>query len=773
MLDISKKYFSLDGKPLYIYSGEMHYFRIAPEKWKLHLDRAKEAGLNTVSTYIPWSWHEYEEGKFDFTGETHPQRNLAGFLKEVKDSGLYISVRIGPFSNAELKGEGIPLWLMDNYPEIYSVGAGIVNLPHTTLISYINPTFRKFIEKWYDKVVPQIVDYQINNGGNILLTQLCNEIGMIQWVNGMGDYSDQATAMYRDYLKKKYGNINKLNEEYLGDDFKSFEEIQQPAVREKSCGWQDFWDWSDFYKNYFADYYSYLNKLATERGVKTPVIANIPQFIDFDTRGRGFASPMTSAFYKYMPAKVDNVIFGGAYQMRRMDYENFHDVCITTQVVKSLTDYKNPVVCAELQTGIMRDKPRLYATDVELNLKTSMAAGVDGVNCYMFSGGENPDNIGMFGKRHKWQAPVDGDGEIDDKFCALQEYGDFVKTFGEVMASTKPVSQTTLGMYGPYYGTEFLSPTDSAFLVYARDRFLFDGVARLLSLSNISYNAVDLLEKDLDPADVESLWVFAISFMDENIQKKLAKYVKDGGTLILFPELPDRDLAGKECTALIDEMGIKLNNKVAPSTVNFGDQDCFVEGGVSVVDVEGDYETLASVDEGPCSISKKCGKGKFIFIGTPISHTYDYHADIIGDIAYQEAGVRNDIKIFPRDIIGLLRSGDNGSFIFLNNYHQKKYVADIELTVPECNIDLKESNIAVCARTTKILPIDVKLSQSLKIVFSTVEILKINEGEEEIEFTVKGCAGENARIILEVEGKRVEQEHTMEGKTDKVRIKLK
>ncbi|MFC2061297.1 beta-galactosidase [Elusimicrobiota bacterium] len=305
-----KGYFELKGSPFYLFSGEMHYFRIQPSKWSIHLNRAKEAGLNTVSTYIPWSWHEYEEGKFDFTGTTHPQRNLKQFLKEVNDSGLYLSVRIGPFSNAELKGEGIPSWLLKNYPQVYSTGEGITNLPHTVLISYINPLFRDFTRKWYDEVIPNIVPLQVDKGGNIILTQLCNEIGMIQWVNGRGDYSKEAVCMYQKYLEEKYKTIDKLHESYAGSSFKGFEDIKQPMNRE-SCGWQDLWDCADFYRIYFSDYYKYLYDLAVERGVSVPVIANIPQFIDFDVRGRGLASPMTSSFYRYIPEKVSNVVFGG------------------------------------------------------------------------------------------------------------------------------------------------------------------------------------------------------------------------------------------------------------------------------------------------------------------------------------------------------------------------------------------------------------------------------------------------------------------------------
>ena len=58
----------VNDKPFFMYSGEIHYFRIPKEKWADRLRKAKETGLNMVSSYIPWSWHEPSEKVFDFKG---------------------------------------------------------------------------------------------------------------------------------------------------------------------------------------------------------------------------------------------------------------------------------------------------------------------------------------------------------------------------------------------------------------------------------------------------------------------------------------------------------------------------------------------------------------------------------------------------------------------------------------------------------------------------------------------------------------------------------
>ncbi|GAG49033.1 unnamed protein product, partial [marine sediment metagenome] len=95
-------------------------------------------------------------------------------------------------------------------------------------------------------------------------------------------------------------------------------------------------DWALFYKEYRAKYYAYLAELAREAKIEIPLLANIPHFYDFDVRGRGIYSPMTTCMFGDFSRFVPDVRFGGAYQMRRLDYENFHDIPVTTEVVRMI-----------------------------------------------------------------------------------------------------------------------------------------------------------------------------------------------------------------------------------------------------------------------------------------------------------------------------------------------------------------------------------------------------------------------------------------------------
>ncbi|HNC75444.1 MAG TPA: beta-galactosidase, partial [Elusimicrobiota bacterium] len=179
-MELTNGYFSLNGRPFFLYSGEVHYFRIPKTQWRARLTALKKAGFNTVSTYIPWSWHEPEEGRIDLTGETHPERDVMTFLDTAKSLGLFVSARVGPVSNAELVNEGIPGWLLSGYPDVFVTGRrNVGNLPHVTILSYLHPVFQEKVSRWYDALLPGVVQRQTTRGGNVLAVQLCNEVAMV------------------------------------------------------------------------------------------------------------------------------------------------------------------------------------------------------------------------------------------------------------------------------------------------------------------------------------------------------------------------------------------------------------------------------------------------------------------------------------------------------------------------------------------------------------------------------------------------------------------
>jgi len=687
---IKRNTFVQNGKPFFIYSGEIHYFRIPVALWEKHLKRAKEAGLNTVSFYIPWVWHEQEQGKFDWTGRTIPEKNLVGFLRLAKKYGLKVIARVGPVSNAELVNEGLPAWLVRNYPEIYAKGGGANYLPHVTIIAYENRTFRKYLKRWYENVLPVVCEHFDSKNGPVILVQLCNEIGMVHWLNKTPVRNSKTLLDWREFLRDRYGQIKKLNVAWQTKLHKFGKVVFLPSKLNGSINLQALADWGEFWRKYYSEYYAFLIKQAQNNAISSPYIINIPQFYDYDVRGRGVFAPMTTSMFRDFSRTCKQTVFGGAYQMRRLDYENFHDIAIATECVKMITAEEAPSMCAELQSGKMSDRPRIYPSDVSLNLAASCANGLNGLNCYMFSGGRNQKGLGVMGTYHEWQAPVASDGSTRSHYKMVKGFGEFIKKYGEKLAPTSKVTDLTFGFYLPYWATEYVNGPLPSYLEEQRNLFFFDGVARLLALANRHFDMVDLERVEQKELNRKSaLCVFSLEAMSEEVQKKIARYVLQGGKLLLYPMLPQKDLSGRQCTVLGEILGVKTKGIVQDelvtlvfnpvTTERIGDMR--VLGKISNMDTAGSSKTLFTVNGKPCGVLKNVCRGKAAILGFGLNHTFDYEVYIVDEIC-KMLGIKKTILVEPWDISVMVRADRKNAFVFAFNYHEepKRFWAKVNIS---------------------------------------------------------------------------------------------
>jgi beta-galactosidase len=103
-LRIEGDHFTLHGRPFQILSGELEYARIPRADWRDRLRKVHALGLNSITVYVFWNLHEPTPGVYDFTG----QNDVAEFLREAQQEGLYVVLRPGPYVCAEwdLGGHG-------------------------------------------------------------------------------------------------------------------------------------------------------------------------------------------------------------------------------------------------------------------------------------------------------------------------------------------------------------------------------------------------------------------------------------------------------------------------------------------------------------------------------------------------------------------------------------------------------------------------------------------------------------------------------------------
>jgi len=151
-------HFELDGKPFRVLAGEMHYARVPRAYWRDRLRKAKAMGLNTITTYVFWNVHEPEPGVFDFSGNN----DVAEFVREAQQEGLYVNLRPGPYSCAEWEFGGFPAWLLKD---------------HSMVVRGSDPKFVAAASRWIHRLGQELAPLQIDRGGPIIMVQIENEYG--------------------------------------------------------------------------------------------------------------------------------------------------------------------------------------------------------------------------------------------------------------------------------------------------------------------------------------------------------------------------------------------------------------------------------------------------------------------------------------------------------------------------------------------------------------------------------------------------------------------
>jgi beta-galactosidase len=162
--EFGDKQFLLDGQPMLIAAGEMHFGRVLPQDWEHRIKQAKAMGLNTLSFYLFWNLCEPREGEFTFKGLTDVRR----MLQLCQENGLWVILRPGPYCCAEVEYGGIPWWTV-KYPDVK--------------IRSTDPRWLEWSRRYIEQVYRQVGDLQVSKGGPLLMVQIENEFGMVSGGN--------------------------------------------------------------------------------------------------------------------------------------------------------------------------------------------------------------------------------------------------------------------------------------------------------------------------------------------------------------------------------------------------------------------------------------------------------------------------------------------------------------------------------------------------------------------------------------------------------------
>ncbi|VDG32065.1 beta-galactosidase [Lactobacillus sp.] [Lactiplantibacillus mudanjiangensis] len=570
MISLTDSNFLIDGRPITILSGEVHYFRLPKHAWRPTLEALKATGMNTVSTYIPWLIHEEIEGQYDFSGKQHAENDLISFIELVQAMDLYLIARPGPFVMAELKNEGIPYWVREKYPEAISRTWNAQSVMTGTL-DYSHPGFQQETRHWFQKVSGVLKPYLQPNGGPIIGVQLDNEVGMLSWVSNSPDITPTTSRLFANWLVNNYGDqLPMVYPKAIVDPIQALGLMAKPT---DDYVLQLEYDLGYFNRIRFKDYINNLIDAAKSAG-----LSDVPYFINVhgtdQERGETFPIGISQLYdlFQLKDVLIGTDIYFGDFTM--MSATHLYTLNRFMQAV----DGHWPLSTLEFNasSGNNTDHVPLETDASALALKTRLqvAQGTKVINNYLFRGGYNrklavPVNdgnsrVGIHGWRHGFGSLLNPEGVPASSLPTIkdvtQKLNHLQTLMGDLRADNLPIK---VGFYPDLFMTESVYPNSQLAQAQADNQAInraqrpWNSLLRALLATKLNYDAYDIQSQSLDINKVPVLIMATGKAMHELCQKKLVAYVKAGGRLILTGELPIQNLVGQPATQLIDYLGVR------------------------------------------------------------------------------------------------------------------------------------------------------------------------------------------------------------------------
>lgn len=761
---IQENNFCLNSKKVFLNSGEIHYFRIRRGLWDKHLEAAREAGLTTVSTYVPWAWHEAEEGVFDFDGTSCPERDLKGWLVRCQARGLTCIVKPGPFILAETRGAGLPDWFMEQYREVVKMRNRKGEIVPGDGVSLFNPIYLERVTRWYDQVMPLIRKGEISADGPIIMMQICNEIGLFSWLAHQGDYCENVRARFIAYLSGKFRSISEMNGLW-GTAYPDFAHVELPPdgklpYASKGDRGRDY-EWHCFWRTYYGDYLKMLTGMARDRGVTVPLYHNLPGWI----YGSGYEFPVNITMYEELFGDKSEIMFSVDHIPEFLSHRNMHDDRIINDITAAMQGNK-PLFAAEFQCGSREYHVVTNPRELELFYKASIAHGLTGWNYYMFSQGRNPRHRGYSGEMFYWFSPLTPEGERTSAFPLIKRMSKIVKTSENLILESERKAEICVLFYPPYYATELERPeTGASRLRYnpsaIRRPAYFDGLLKVLQVLNVDYDMADLCQATAETLGrYKQVWAFSTDEMNAGDQQTLVDYTTAGGRLVMFPYLPDREMSQKPCTIIRDAIRVKPSGAEiidSPLIDVYDLKDIKCANPQIIYDepsLAGAEVIARTIRGSACGFAKSLGRGSIIHLGTWLGFDTEGHKAVYEAILMKSGSNLRQASASNENIAVRERfTGDSAAILFIGNYYNQEQYGRVTYTHPESgeaiHVPYAQAGMIWPALYGVLTPVCLEISDGIQILHSTSDILEVARDNGQLQITLHGDRDLAGEILFE------------------------
>ena len=664
--------FEIGGKPAYLYSGEFDYFRVPKADWRQRMQLFKDAGGNCLATYIPWLIHEPVEGKFVFGGDDGVH-DFEGFVQTAEEMGLYVIARPGPYQYSELRYNGLPEWLCTNYPALQAVdinGKAIM----AGSVSYIHPLFLEKAHRWFRQICPLIAKYTVSKGGPIAFTQLDNELAGIHIWFGSLDYNADSMGFGKDdgryatYLKGRHEDIAELNRMY-GTSYTGFAAAKPIAMPGTGTvvDVRRLKDYFEFYLSTVGEYGATLAGWMREMGIDTPLIHNS-------------GGPKMVALYMDLVKKVGPNFMLGSDHYYNLDQNWAQNNPTPQSVIDAICSLESlrlmgfPPTVWEMCSGSASDWPPPTAEDSKTWYRTNLALGMKGCNFYIFTGGPNPPGTGQTTDIYDYTAPIGARGEIHPLYPVQKELGLFLKERPWLEDAEREFDCRFLFDFSMARAENYWKGK-SAFQLSGGDAWEFfrkgaltSGLCASLSPAFCNLDSDEWVEDKATP-----LIAVCSSSMSATGQKRIVRFLKSGGRVLLAPVLPTYDENLRPCAILSDFLGspvIEENPEAFPRISIAGVINILQNGASFITKAPPKSAEIIGVDETaghPVAWSLKTDAGgEAIFLGFRWVHAMREHNRMMSELLSKWVGPLKVVSSNP-NLWTSLRSWRGNSILFVMN----------------------------------------------------------------------------------------------------------
>jgi hypothetical protein len=435
------------GQPLL--SAEVHYFRVPHDDWELLLARMRQLGANTIATYVPWAWHAPRPDVLDLEGGTHPQRDLAGFVRLCDRLALRVILKPGPFVDGGILGGGIPPWLLRERPEIHALRPDGLPWRHSASAApracYLHPAYLEPARRWFAVFSAAMLRFQAP-AGPIVALQADNETpgdGILPADIGLDwrfklDYNEYVVkTLWPQWLRERDGEDRRLK---IGDRGWVAEgslldppsSILYPLDLNRLRRYADLDEFTDWY---YTTAVATLAAWLREDGWSAPIYHDLPA-VPWQARGAtadlpGLARATGWLAHNVYAGDVRDPAAGGTWY--RLSFEEYvHYAHWRTRLVKHLSP------------GLPSFIPQISAVQ-DFTFAAPFVGGLQALNIYM--GPQTQlDNPGI-GASPRWamEALVRPDGSVRPRFWNAKTLFTLLGAAGADFAAARAPADLALG----------------------------------------------------------------------------------------------------------------------------------------------------------------------------------------------------------------------------------------------------------------------------------------------------------------------------------------